>query len=105
MSINELFENIIETLSEDINGEFTLLDNEIIWTYDLCDEGDEAPTMYNDEEDINNFDSMSNEEVLQGVHQELYDKLEIFLDSINEIDNWSISDSEIIDNSISFKIS
>lgn len=106
MDINELFDAIQETLSvDDINGEFTLIDNEIIWTYSLTEEGDESPMVFNDEEDINNFDGSCGEEALQEGFREDYEKFELFLDSNNEIDNWVISESKINDDTITFKIS
>lgn len=106
MNINELFEQIQDKfLPEDLNGEFTLQGNCIIWTYNLDNDSEEidAPNE-EDEEQAFSFESLSTEELLQ----EAYDKdlilLEGLLDELEEYDNWTFSEPDINENIISFRI-
>jgi hypothetical protein len=106
MNINELFEIIQDRLfPEDLNGEFTLHGNCIIWTYNLDNDLKEIeiPNEDDDEQGFG-FEAQSSEELLQ----ETYDKdiilLEGLLDEIEESDNWSFSEPETNKNIISFKI-
>lgn len=105
MNINELFETIQEEfLPEDLNGEFILHGNVIIWSYNLSDDCEELDYIDEDEEDGFSFEASCSEELLQEAYQEDYDKLHLFLDSIGEMDDWTFSDSEIVDEVIVFKI-
>lgn len=104
MNINELFENIQNVFSDEIHGEYLLLGNVIIWSYKITEENDEENFLNDDDDEFYDFESMSSEEILQEEYQEEFDKLQEFLDGIEEIDNWKFSDSEIVDNVISFKI-
>lgn len=107
MNISELYEAIQdEFFPDDINGEYLLHGNVIIWSYNLTEDSEEATFMNgdDDEEDIFSFEETSAEELLQEAYQEDYDKLEEFLDSIDETENWTISDGEIVDDVITFKI-
>jgi len=102
MNINELFETIQnEFLEEELNGEFLLHNKVIIWSYNLMDDTEEID--YDDDEEIS-FEALSCEELLIEVYHEDIEKIKQFLDSIEQIDNWTLSDSEIIDNTIVFKI-
>lgn len=108
MNINELFEEIQDYFyPDDLKGEFTLQGNCIVWTYDLNSEDVDVATPNNDEDDelsLYGFDAASSEESLQ----EAYDKdiilLEEFLDNINESENWSFSEPDIYEDTISFRI-
>ncbi len=116
MNINELFKEIQDYFfPDDLKGEFILHGNCIVWTYDLNDEnvimanndGDNVIMLNNNEDDelsSYDFDVTSSEESLQ----EAYDKdiilLEEFLDSINESENWSFSEPDIYEDTISFRI-
>ena len=106
MNINELYESIQDKfIEDDIHGEFLLFGNLIIWSYKITEENDEKNYLNDeDENEIYNFESMSSEELLQEAYQEDYENLQEFLDDIGEIDNWEFSNSEIIDNIITFKI-
>ena len=105
MNINELFETIQnEFLPEELNGEFLLHGNVIIWSYNLTEESEEIIYLEEDEEESFGFEASSSEELLQEGYQEDYDKLQQFLDSVEETDNWSFSDSEVVDDVIVFKI-
>jgi hypothetical protein len=106
MNINELFEIIQdEFASEDLNGEFLLHGNVIIWSYNLTEDNEEL-TFINedDEEETFSFEANSSEELLLEAYREDFNKLQEFLDNIDETDNWSFSDSEIVDDVIIFKI-
>jgi len=106
MNISELFETIQDEFnSEDINGEFLLFGNVIIWSYNLTEDSEEITFLNeDDEEEIFSFEATSSEELLQEGYQEDFDKLQEFLDGIEESDNWTFSDSEIVDDVITFKI-
>lgn len=104
MNINELFETIQdEFVPEEINGEFLLHGNVIIWSYDLTENSEEIDYQDDDDESFG-FEASSSEELLHEVHQEVLEKLQQFLDGIEETDNWTFSDSEVIDDVITFKI-
>jgi hypothetical protein len=106
MNINELFEKLQdEYLPEELNGEFVLAGNLIVWTYDL-DEDSEGISIDDEDDEDNNFsfEASSPEELLLEAYREDLELLETFLDEIEETENWTISDSETIDNIITFKI-
>jgi hypothetical protein len=106
MNISELFEAIQdEFYPEDLNGEFLLHGNVIIWSYNLTEDSEELTFLNDDdEEETFSFEASSSEELLREAYQEDFDKLQEFLDNIEEIDNWTLSDSEIVDDVITFKI-
>jgi len=106
MNINELFETIQnEFLSEELNGEFLLYENVIIWSYNLTEDSEEIIFHDNDEEESFDFEAISSEELLLKAYNEDLEILQQFLDSTEETDNWTFSDSEIVDDVIVFKIS
>ena len=85
MNINELFESIQdEFIPEDINGEFLLHDNSIIWSFTLIDEIDDAEYFNEDEEESFDFEISSSEELLQDAYQEDLEMLQMFLDENEE---------------------
>ena len=106
MNINELFEGIQdEFLPEELNGEFLLQKNCIVWSYNLDEEAEEINDLDEDEEEFGfDFEASSSEELLQEAYQDDFEKLQQFLDGTEEIDNWTFSDSEIVDDVIVFKI-
>jgi len=105
MNISELFETIQnEFLPEELNGEFLLHGNVIIWSYNLTEDSEELLYLDEDEEELFSFEATSSEELLQEACQEDLEKVQQFLDSIEEMDNWSFSDSEVLDDVIVFKI-
>jgi hypothetical protein len=110
MNINELYEIIQDRFpADDIKGEFTLQGNCISWSYELeNDNFDYTSTIYTDDEEDDlldfQFDSPSSEELLLESYEGDFQKLEMLLDELDETENWTISDSEIIDDTISFKI-
>ena len=106
MNINELFERIQDDFHpEELNGEFLLQGNAVVWSYNLVNNIEEIEYC-DDEDDENffNFEAQSSEELLQEAYQDDLDKLQDLLDEIDETDNWSISDFETSDEIISFKI-
>lgn len=107
MNINELYEEIQNRfLPEDLDGEFTLEGNCIVWTYNLEENSEEidAPSYDNDDENLFSFESTSSEELLLEAYDKDYDLLTEFLDEIEEGENWSFSEPNIMENTISFKI-
>jgi len=105
MNINELFETIQnEFLSEELNGEFLLYKNVIIWSYNLTEDSEEIIFLNDDEEESLDFEAVSSEELLLKAYHEDLEILQQFLDSTEETDNWTFSDSEIVDGVIVFKI-
>lgn len=106
MNISELFETIQDEFDvEDINGEYLLFGNVIIWSYNITENSEEQHFINedDDEEEMFSFEASSSEELLEEAYQEDFNKLQEFLDRIEETD-WTFSDSEIIDDVITFKI-
>jgi len=107
MNINELFGKIQEEFQpEDLNGELVLHGNCIVWTYKLdenCEELENFYGMYEDEISFD-FESASSEELLLDAQNEDLEKIENLIDLVDNFDNWSISEPEINDKVISFKI-
>ena len=104
MNINELFETIQDKfIPDELSGEFLLHENTIIWSYNLTEDSEEMNYL-DDDDEIPNFEASSSEELLQEVYQEEFEKLQQFLDGIEETDNWTFSDYEIVDDVIVFKI-
>lgn len=105
MNINELFEKIQNKfLLGELNGEFLLEKNCIIWLYCLDENAEEIECLDENDENFFNFEASSSEELLQEAFQDDLEKLENLFDEIEEIDNWNISDFERTENTISFKI-
>jgi len=105
MNINELFETIQdEFLPEELNGEFLLHGNVIIWSYNLTEDSEEINYFEEEEEDGFSFEASSSEELLQEGYREDLEHVQQFLDNIDETDNWTFSDFEIVDDVIVFKI-
>lgn len=109
MNINELFKNIQYKFSlEDLNGEFTIEGNCIVWTYalDNYDNTNYTKCFYDDDDDLLEFDfeSESSEELLLESYECTFQKIEMLLDELDETENWTMSDPETIDETISFKI-
>jgi len=109
MKINELFEKIQDKfLPEDIKGEFTLNGNCIIWEYNfdnLDNNESPIPIFFDDEEEYTiSFETNTPEETMLEVYNEIFEQLELFLDEIDVLNDWTISDSDILDNTITFKI-
>lgn len=106
MKIKELFAIIEENLpNEDINGEFQLKGNCIVWTFNLNDNSEEITVLNEDDEDESfSFESTSNEEILQDAYDEDLEALEALLDEQEETDNWTFSEIEASETIISFRI-
>ena len=106
MNINELFEQIQDKFSpEDLNGEFTLQGNCIIWTYNLENDSEEIVAPNEDDEELSfSFEAASTEELLQEAYDKDLTLLEGLLDELEEYDNWTFSDPDINENIISFRI-
>lgn len=108
MNISELFEKLQERFNEDeIKGEFTLNGNCIIWKFNLDNNCKDIQMPINDDDDdeiLFDFEAVSPEEILQEAYNEVLTLLELFFDEVEETDNWTFSDSDVMDNTISFKI-
>ena|SRR5208283_5484192 len=109
MKINELFKKLQENfLTEEDNdilsGELNLHGNCIIWEYDLDKDSEEIEVLVDEQDDDFSFNATSSEELLQETYHEDLELIEEFLDKIEELDNWTFSDSETNENVISFKI-
>lgn len=107
MNISELFEKLQDKfLPEEIVGEFSLHGNCIVWeyNYDDCNEEVSIPIIDDEEEHYFDFETSTPEENMNETHTEIVEQVELYLDELDELDNWTISESEIVDNTISFKI-
>ena len=107
MEIYDLFQIIQDKFeSDELNGEFLLHGNVIIWSFELSEMNNELDNSFNDQYDDEPFcfGITSTEELLQESYNTDKEKLLTVLDDIDETSNWIISDSEIINNRIIFKI-
>jgi hypothetical protein len=107
MNIKELLEKLQDNFhSDDLNGELILHGNCIIWEYNLDKDAEEIEIPIDEQEDELNFsfETSSSEELLEEAYHEDLELIKEFLDGIEELDNWTFSDSETNDNIISFKI-
>jgi len=106
MNINELFEEIQDEFHpEELNGEFTLAGNSIVWTYDLDDDAEDITIDDDDDEYSFGFEAESPEELLLEAYKQDLELLDKLLDELEETDNWTISPTETIDNVITFELS
>jgi len=107
MNISELFEVIQDRFAPaDLNGELTLQGNCIVWTYTPETDGEDIDEPFDFEEDEISFEfeSVSCEELLQDAYLEDKEKIETYLDEIDESNNWAFSEGDVIDREITFKI-
>lgn len=106
MNINELFDKLQDNFGEELNGNLELDGNCIIWSYSINDYIDSLNDVdFDDEEndDIMN-ESLSEEEILLEKYGNDYEKIQEFFDKMGNMESWYFSDSDILDNIISFKI-
>ena len=107
MNVKELFDELQNKFSnDDLTGELILQGNCIIWTYNLDDEFEDDSMSFDldDEEIIFGFNSCGSEELLEDAYAEDFEKIINYLDEIDEFNNWTFSDADIVDDLISFKI-
>lgn len=105
MCISDLFDELNDTIGDDLKGELTIKGNCIIWTYDLDNDSEDIEDLedYDDEFEFS-FDAISPEELLLEAFHEDKEKIEEFLDENDEFDKWNLSLPETKGNVISFKI-
>jgi hypothetical protein len=106
MSISELFNTFQEEFKEDeLRGEFVLQGNVMIWSYNLsADDEDEFDCIADNDEDISGFEIECDEELLLEAYHEDIEKVKLFLDELNETENWNFSEHETVDDVILFKL-
>ena len=106
MNINELFEKIQNEFDDDdLKGELIIQGNVIIWSFNLSDDIDEFDYVEEDnDEHVFNYEAQSDEERLIEVYHEDVENIKLFFDELGEIDKWTFSDYEIVDEVILFKI-
>jgi hypothetical protein len=109
MNINQLFENIQENFIDDESkGELTLQGNCIVWTYtydeEECDNSFECNDDDDDEGMYIQFESITIDEKLEEIGSNYIESLGLYLDELNELENWTFSEPDIIDDTISFKL-
>lgn len=105
--IIELYTGLEINLSfDEVLGKLTQNENEIIWNYDLSMKDKDSEPYYDDNEESGDFVfSMGIDEQLNDAY---YHDIEIIENIIDDMDtgyNWCISEPEIDDESICFKIS
>lgn len=107
MSIDVLFEELQDKYEMYyLNGEFTLLNDKIVWTYmidDMCEEDEyQNFDVYNDE--VNLFNVLTTEEILQEKYE--YDSIKInqIIENFDGLNKWGITEPEISNNVIAFEI-
>ena len=105
MNINELFEEIQdEFVPEELNGEFLLQNNAIVWSYNLDKDVEEIDYLDDEEDNMFGFEALSGEELLLEAYQEDLEKFNDLLDRLEETSNWTLSETETVENIISFNI-
>jgi methionine synthase II (cobalamin-independent) len=107
MNINELFEKLQDkSLSEDTNGEFSIHGNCIIWEYCYEEYNDNVsiPIFEDYDEQYFDFETGTPEENMLETYNEILEQLQLYLDELDELENWVISEPDIVDNTISIKI-
>lgn len=106
MNISDLFDELQERFSpEDLSGELVLHGNCIIWSHKVDnDMEDEDEISDFDEDDPLCFGIVSCEELLLDAYNEDFEKIEAFLDELNQTNKWTFGDADIVENTISFKI-
>ena len=108
MNINELYEllqNIIDP--EELDGDFTLTENAIVWSYSLTEEIDDELVDYDDEENedfFTSFETINRYDELYNIYLEDLHTIKLCLSEYNEEDNWNYTEPDVKENSISFKI-
>lgn len=91
--------------NEQLKGEFILEEDHILWSYNLDEDNEEVKNYYDEyDEEYFNFDSVSSNELLLEEYDNDFDLIKLFLDKINEFENWSISEPDIKRNMISAEI-
>jgi hypothetical protein len=105
MNINELFEELQDNVLEELNGEIILEGNCIIWSYDIDRDG---MAIIDDSEDDDDFEFdfgaiKSSEELLQDAYDEDLFSIQSCVDGFDG-DDWTFSEPEIGETTISFKI-
>ena len=106
MNIKQLYDILQEeTLTEELKGEFNLIGNCIIWSYDLNENSEEIENeIENYDEDYYGFNNPSPEELLQEAYNDDLNKIETYINDSDEYNEWTFSEPEVSDNTISFKI-
>ncbi len=105
MNIRNLFEQLQDEVQDNLKGELVLEGNRIVWSYDIDKNGMPVEEDTNEEDELEfDFGSIqSPEEILFETYQEDKEAIELFLDGLDE-DCWTISDPEITESQISFRI-
>jgi hypothetical protein len=107
MNIRELFKEMQETFSDgELNGNIILQKNAIVWSYSLNDseEGDDDDFEFGDDDDSFDFNTPANEELLQDAYAEDLERIEELLDETDEDCLFTVTDAEITEKRISFRI-
>jgi hypothetical protein len=106
MNINELYEILQDSVLDNINGEFILHKNSIVWSYTLENIEEESSSNYDEENDdfFFSFETICPEEKLIDVYNDDIEIIRLTLFEYNQEDEWEFSDYKIKGDSISFKI-
>ena len=109
MNIYELYNHLQdESFLEKLKGELKLEGNCIIWSYNLNESTEEIEVPnYNDddEEDFTYaFNVVSSEESLQETCDGELELIKQYINELDEFNDWSFSDPDVDDTTISFKI-
>jgi len=106
MNISELFEKLQdENFVDGLSGELILEGNCIIWSYNLENnvEEIEAPISEEPEEELV-FEATSPEELLHEAYGEDLESIEELIAELEDYTEWTFSEPELGELSISFKI-
>lgn len=102
-------DNLLELIqsnpeSEELKGEFSLLNNSIVWSFKLDETNNGDHNMFDEDDEYGYFDAPTIEEQLQESYLHDYDKINLILDKIDESYNWGFTEPDVLDNTISFEI-
>lgn len=106
MNINKLFENLQEEdFVEQLKGELSLEGNCIVWTFDINNNNhyNNEQAVFNDDDD-DEFSFTSPAEIIQEAYDEDLLIIENLIADIDDTLEWTFSDPDVNETTISFKI-
>lgn len=106
MNINELLVELQQNCNSfDFMGRFVLVDEHIVWSYDLDDLNDgEVNEIYDEDDDYGFFEAPTIEEQLHEAYINDYNILNIVIDKLDNSFKFNLTEPDVKNNSISFNI-
>ena len=104
MNICELFEELQDSILEDLNGDLILQKKCIVWSHNLDSDGVTEDLELTDDEEYDFTSTISPEELLQQGYDEDLEIIQAHLAQLDDYVDWSFSNPEIGETVISFRI-